>query len=226
MMLTDEPPSRGAFFGLFTLGMTGSSVQFALVNTTTIENLSRKTIVWTLAIHMPKLPETPPGFRTISLSAATPIPDSEVSAEQQASGAIKTFAILHTKPGESPFDLGPYQNFKTVMGDHWYDWLLPIKNSPCCNHDRRDGQFAMGPVVERMRAEAGIASSEEISDEKTHRKRKRRRRRSHKATATHNASGVDSSQDEKRGHYTGHDREEADEIDLEAGLGHTSGPVH
>ena len=206
--------------------MTGSSLQFALVNTTTIENLSRKTIVWTLAIHMPKLPETPPGYRTVCFSATTPTPETDVSAEQQASGAIKTFAILHTKPGENPFDLGPWQNFKTVMGDRWYDWLLPIKYSPCCNHDRRDGQFAMGPVVQRMRAEAGIASPEEISDEKTHRKRRRRRRRSHRAPAARNASGVHNILDEKRGHHTRHDREEADEIDLEAGLGHRNGPVH
>ena len=211
---------------MFTLGMTGSSLQFALVNTTTIENLSRKTIVWTLAIHMPKLPETPPRYHTISFSAGTSTPESDISAEQQASGAIKTFAILHTKPGENPFDLGPWQNFKTVMGNHWYDWLLPIRNSPCCNHDRRDGQFAMGPVVQRMRAEAGIASPDESMDEKTHRKRRRRRRRSHRATAAHNAYGADNGLNEKRGHHTGHDREEADEIDLEAGLGHRNGPVH
>ena len=206
--------------------MTGSSLQFALINTTTIENLSRKTIVWSLAIYMPKPPETPIGFRTISFSKGTTNPDYDISAEEQASGAIKTFAILHTKPGENPFDLGPYQNFKTVMGDYWYDWLLPIKYSPCCNHDRRDGQFAMGPVVRRMRAEAGIASTEEISDEKTHRKPRRRRRRSHRNTAAHIAPRVDSNQNEKRVHNTEHDRDEVNEVDLEAGLGHTNGHVH
>ena len=77
-----------------------------------------------------------------------------------------------------------------------------------------------------MRAEAGIASPEEISDEKTHRRRRRRRRHSHRTRAVHKASGVANSLDEKRGHHTGHDREEAGEIDLEAGLGHRNGHVH
>ena len=206
--------------------MTGSSLQFALINTTTIENLSRRTIVWTLAVHMPKLPETSTGFRTVSFSTATLNTGSDARCEEQTSGAIKTFAILHTKPGENPFDLGPYQNFKMVMGDHWYDWLLPVRCSPCCDHDRRDGQFAMGPVVQRMRAEAGIASPEELSNEKMHRKPKRRRRQSHKATAADVVPGPDGNQDEKNGRDTGHDRDDADDVDLEAGLGHTNGHVH
>lgn len=209
-----------------TLGMTGSSLQFALINTTTIENLSRKSIVWTLAIHMPKPPETPTGFRTVSFSTVTSTSGSNVSAKEKVSGAIKTFAILHTKPGENPFDLGPYQNFKTVMGDHWYDWLLPIRYSPSCKHDWRDSQFAMGPVVQRMRAEAGIVSTEEISDEKAHRKMKRRRRRSHRATAARAAPVIDSMQAEKKGQDTERDRDEANEVDLEAGLGHTDGHAH
>lgn len=206
--------------------MTGSSLQFALINTTTIENLSRRTIVWTLAVHMPKPPETSTGFRTVSFSTATLTTNLDAPAEEQTSGAIKTFAILHTKPGDNPFDLGPYGNFKTVMGDHWYDWFLPIRYSPCCNHDRRDGQFAMGPVVQRMRAEAGIAGPGKFGDEKTRRKPKRRRRQSHRATAGDAAPKPESNQDEKIGRDTGHDRDDTDEIDLETGLGHTNGLVH
>ena len=172
---------------------------------------------------MQKPPETSTGFRTVSFSTATSNTDPDAPAEDQPSDAIKTFAILHTKPGENPFDLGPYRNFKTVMGDHWYDWLLPIRCSPCCNHDRSDGQFAMGPVVQRMRAEAGIASPKEFSDEKAH---KRRRRRSHKATAADAAPETDHCQDEKKGLDTGHDRDDTDNIDLEAGLGHTNGHAY
>ena len=84
----------------------------------------------------------------------------------------------------------------------------------------------MGPVVQRMRAEANIARPEDFSNEKTHRERKRRRRRSHKATAADTAAKPDSNQDEKKGRDTGHDRDDADDVDLEAGLGHTNGPVH
>lgn len=206
--------------------MTGSSVQFALINTTTIENLSRRTKVWTLAVYMPKPPESSTGFRTVSFSTATSTTGSNAPATEQATGAVKTFAILHTKPGENPFDVGPYQNFKAVMGDHWYDWLLPIRRSPCCNHDRRDGQFAMGPVVQRMRAEAGIVSPAGFSDEKTYRKHKRKRRHSHSATDTDFARGPRSNQDEKKGRDTGHGRVDNNELDLEAGPGHLNSYVH
>lgn len=42
------------FFGLFTIGMFGSSLQFALYNLTTIENLSNKRRPWTLAVLIPE----------------------------------------------------------------------------------------------------------------------------------------------------------------------------
>ena len=184
-------------------------------------------MVWTLAVHMPKPPETPTGFRTVSFSTATLTSNSEEITEDQTPGAIKTYALLHTKIGENPFDLGPYQNFKSVMGDHWYDFLLPIKYSPCCNHDRKDGQFASGPVVQRMRLEAGIVSPDEFSDEKLLRKLKRGKKQSHKATtAADEAPQADSNQDEKKDRDVGQTRDEANEIDLEAGLGQTNGHVY
>ena len=187
--------------------MTSSSLQFAFLNTTTIENLSRKTIVWTLAIHMPRISVTSPTFRTVSYSS---------------SGVVRTFAILHTKPGENPFDLGPYRNFKSVMGDHWYDWFLPLRYSPCSHHDRKDGQFAMGPVVQRMQRDAGISFPEEQNSENGH-QRRRRRHRSDLAKPEVAAAEENNATNEKIGHDTGHDR---DEIDLESGLAHTNGLVH
>lgn len=164
-----------ALFGVFTMGMTGSSVQFAILNTTTIENLSRKSIVWELAVHVPRILLQPPSFPIISYSAVQPT--SGISGEEVPAGAIRTFAILHSKPGDNPWDLGPYRNFKGVMGENWYDWLLPLKYSPCCNHDRGDSQFAMGPVVERLRKDAGIALPEDVNRGTSHRRRRHRRRR-------------------------------------------------
>lgn len=83
----------------------------------------------------------------------------------------------------------------------------------------------MGPVVQRMRQEAGIALPEEASDEKPRQKRKRRRRRRHQSDAV----GPERIETEKM-HVPnengapdlGHD---SDEIDLESGLGHTNGTV-
>ncbi|KAL9631145.1 MAG: hypothetical protein Q9164_006045, partial [Protoblastenia rupestris] len=159
-----------ALFGLFTAGMTGSSLQFALVNTTTIENLSRKTVVYQLAVHMPQPPQARPPFPTITYAIGQ---DSATSASSP--DTMKTFAILHTRPGENPWDLGAYRNLKSVMGEHWYDWLLPIKHSPCSNHDRLDSQFEMGPVVDRLKREVGILPP--VQEEKTQQRRGYRRRR-------------------------------------------------
>ncbi|KAL8805035.1 MAG: hypothetical protein Q9182_002237 [Xanthomendoza sp. 2 TL-2023] len=164
-------PDCAALFSLFLLGMGASSLQFVLQNTTTIENLSRRTKVWQLAIYIPNTSlqnDKPPLFRTITYGTD---PNS-----------IRTFAILHSRPGENPWDLGYFRNFKAVMGEHWYDWILPIKLSPCAKHDRLDCEFETGPVVERMKREAGINTpiQPEIEEKpRRHRRRRRRRRSTH-----------------------------------------------
>ena len=150
----------GLFF-IFSLGMTGSSFQFALVNTTTIENLSRKSIVWDLAVYMPKPPQQPPAFPTISFFTGQAASSGENESHHDQSGPIKTYAILHSKPGDNPWDLGPLRNFKSVMGNHWYDWFLPLKYSPCCDHSSEECQYEVGAGVERMRKEAGIVPPEQ-----------------------------------------------------------------
>ena len=170
---------RAALFGLFTFGMTGSSLQFAFLNTTTIENLTRRSKVWQLAIHMPTppVPEAAIGFRTITY------PLNGI-ATVQSTPAPKNFAILFTKPGENPWYISPYKNLKTVMGDHWYDFLLPLKYSPCCNHDRTDSQFMFGPVVWRMQEDAGITLSRSSNPEIRpifKKKRRRSKRRQEKS---------------------------------------------
>lgn len=152
--------------------MTGSSLQFLIQNTNTIENLSRHSKVWLLAVHIARPPSSPSmiGFSTISypLTGATPA--------QQPTSSPKTFAILRSKPGENPWDLGPLENVKSVMGQHVFDWILPLKYSPCCNHDRADSQFALGPAVERMRIEAGLMTPREAVSLPTMAERRRQRR--------------------------------------------------
>ncbi|KAG7008442.1 hypothetical protein G7Y79_00005g015830 [Physcia stellaris] len=106
-------------------------------------------------------------------------PDQDDSLPQPSSPANspRTFAILHSKPGENIWDLGYWLNLKSVMGETWYDWLLPIKYSPCCNHDRYGSQFAMGPVVDRMRESAGIHLAYDAG--KPERRRRKKRRTTH-----------------------------------------------
>ena len=162
--------SRASMFELFTAGLTLSSLQFVFINTTSVENLSRKVKVYNLAIYMPRPPDplSNPPFRTITYPLTQPGDSSSPS------GPTRTFAILHTKPGENPWDLGPFGNFKQVMGEHWYDWVLPIKYSPLSNHDSGESDFVLGPVVQRLREEAGIALPQGESGRKSGRRKHRR----------------------------------------------------
>ena len=107
--------------------------------------------------------------------------------------ATRTFAILQMKPGDNPWDLGsPFLNWETVMGTSLIDWLLPIRRSPCCNHEDTESHFRIGPAVERLRTDFGFVKARDIhrtswrssrrssslgGGEKTSRTRRRRRRR-------------------------------------------------
>ncbi|MCJ1383487.1 palmitoyltransferase pfa5 [Xylographa soralifera] len=160
-------------FTLFSVGMSLSSLQFVLLNTTSVENLSRQTKIWTLAVHISRPPANPnhKPFQTITYPLTSP-PAGTPSAPP------RTFAILHSKPGENPYDLGYYGNFKSVMGTNIVDWLVPLRYSPCCDHDSGESAFALGPVVQRMREEAGLSPAHNgDGNHKPHRRRRRRSRR-------------------------------------------------
>lgn len=147
-----------------------------VANITTIENLNRGSVVWTLAIRVPEYllerlwaAESPwaPTFRMVSyplqtsssptqLQTTIPSPDEDV-----VPGERHVFAILHTLPGQNPFDLGSsLKNLQQIMGYNIVDWLLPIKQSPCADHSSMESYFALGPVVTRLRLEAGLTPPE------------------------------------------------------------------
>lgn len=65
--------------------------------------------------------------------------------------AKQTFAILKTHSGENPFDLGPWRNFKSVMGNNVLEWFLPIKHSPCCNHEIMESDYEFGSLIDELR---------------------------------------------------------------------------
>ena len=167
--------------------MSASSLQFVFLNTTTIENLSRRTKVWQVAVYIPNpLPQaTPLGFRTVTYSTSAQPTENQNPPSQVPPGPTRTFAILHSKPGENIWDHGPWRNFKAIMGERWYDWILPLRYSPSARHDRLDYEFEMGPVLERMKLEAGLLPLTSAgTDEKPHRHRRRRRK-----PGTHTRSG-------------------------------------
>ncbi|RMD43439.1 hypothetical protein DV735_g1683, partial [Chaetothyriales sp. CBS 134920] len=150
-----------ALFLLFSAGMCISSLQFAFLNTTTIENLSRRSHVWYLAVYVPEpvvqhyhasgrsdvrlivYPRPPAEQQLIlqqsnnskSMSGSSSSPEQKhesldasqrpTTAPQQRPPLTRTFAILETKPGANPFDIGCWNNFKDVMGHTVLDWSSP-----------------------------------------------------------------------------------------------------
>ncbi|KAI1623104.1 DHHC palmitoyltransferase-domain-containing protein [Exophiala viscosa] len=245
-----------ALFFMFTAGMCGSSLQFAFLNSSTIENFTRKTKVWYLAVYVPKsaldryntsgrsdlrlitYPRPPEeqfqvlehvgatlsgseqsiARRGTNLSSQTAVPQATYDPQQQeprpepqvpfshpavareqavarpsTAPETRTFAILETKPGVNPFDMGPYNNFKEVMGYTVFDWLVPLRLSPLVDHKDPVGMYKLGNVVRRMARKAGITEDEAgsnddgtLEQEKPRHKKRRRRRssaRSEKAAA-------------------------------------------
>jgi palmitoyltransferase len=78
--------------------------------------------------------------------------------------ATKTFAILSTsEPGDNPWNLGSrLSNWKTVMGTNVFDWFLPVRQSPCSNHEDPESHFSLGPTVDRLREEHSLIAGKAI----------------------------------------------------------------
>ena len=97
--------------------------------------------------------------------------------------ATRTFGILSMQDvGQNPWDLGSaLLNVKSVMGNSIIDWLLPIRRSPCCNHESAESYYDIGPYVENVRRVAGFIedqTSQNASQDPPMRRRKHRRRKS------------------------------------------------
>ncbi|KAK2786752.1 palmitoyltransferase pfa5 [Emmonsiellopsis sp. PD_33] len=174
-------------FGLFALAMLGSSIRFACMNSTTIQDLDRRTKVWTLAVLIP--PSTCAAIINPDSQWATTLriisfggssnepPSSHIDTSRQR----RDFAILHTKPGENPWDLGSsLENFKQVMGHSFLDWFSPLKLSPCTDHSSQESAYLLGPVVQRLKREAGLESA--TNGHGTPRRDKSRKRQDQRAS--------------------------------------------
>ncbi len=177
-----------AFFGLFAFLMTATSMRYVILNMTNVDMLGSKTKVYQLAVHVPRGTQSTDNFTTVSY----PLPRLELgingeanrrtvsgiarnssSSGRQASSprpkprddlATRTFAILRTEPGENPWNLGYWENWKSVMGTNVLDWLLPIFKSPCVNHDSHESFYPMGPVLTDILARYGLSRDGEADD--------------------------------------------------------------
>lgn len=158
-----------AFFLLFAGGMTLTSLRYILTNITNIDMMRRSQTHY-LAVHIPR--NTPPSsaYTTITYPLAYPsylpngqptwsgpIPPSQpAQVSERDRLAERRFAILHTKARENPWDLGYGANWRSVMGERVIDWLLPLRHSPCCNHESQFSDYRLGPLLNELKERYGL----------------------------------------------------------------------
>ncbi|KAI1276391.1 DHHC palmitoyltransferase-domain-containing protein [Xylaria sp. FL0933] len=176
-----------AFFGLFAFLMTATSARYIVKNMTNVDILSFRQKVYHLAVRVPRgtrsdrfsvivyplrKPETGLSDRKGAIRRSTPNgrePDEQTDtmpANSRDDLATRTFAILQTAPGENPWDLGPWRNWKSVMGTNPLDWVLPIRHSPCATHESSESLYPMDPILDQLRARYGLPTGPP-SDEST-----------------------------------------------------------
>ena len=166
-------------------GMSLGSIHLALVNSTTVENLTRKSKVTQLAVLIPSMSQlasveglqTQPSIPYATITYPLEPMQGPVGTQASRTTPKRTFAVLKTRPGENIWDLGYYENWRSVMGMRIWDWFLPFKPSPCQNHDRGESSFQLGPAIDRIRREAGfLPNSSNVGKSKQRHRRKKSRR--------------------------------------------------
>ncbi|KAI0843854.1 palmitoyltransferase PFA5 [Daldinia vernicosa] len=156
-----------AFFGLFTFLMTVTSMRYIFLNMTNVDMLGYQSKVYQLAVRVPRGTESTDKFTVVTYPLPRPgepmngwsngtarpgTNESGGSAVQIRPSArddlaTRTFAILKTEPGENPWDIGIWRNWQSVMGTNVLDWILPLRKSPCVNHEGHDSFYPMGHVL-------------------------------------------------------------------------------
>ena len=146
--------------------MAINSLHFAFTNSTTVDSLgrsrSRTFAVYSSQVTVAKetMGEDTPRFTTVTYP---------LGSDQTSPYRRRTFAVLQTPSGSDIYRLpSPWDNFRQVMGNFWYDWFLPIRLSPCSFHgfSCRDPESTAGDarimyplkksILEQMKQEAGL----------------------------------------------------------------------
>lgn len=152
--------------------MALTSLRYILTNLTNIDMFSRTRISY-LAVNIPL--ESPPSsyYATITypleqptlLPPAPPLGAPTDPAPTLPSGARdlraqRKFAILRVESRENPWDLGFARNWTSVMGHTPLEWFLPIKHSPCCDHDSMESDYPTGPLLYELKRRHNFSSFE------------------------------------------------------------------
>jgi len=160
-----------AFCFLFIFGMFMNTFYNMAINCTTIE-VMQKGCSYNIAMRG----ETPSS--SVNGSSQT-----GVLCEVQRSPSL-SYIVLQTRSGENPWDGGFSKNVAEIMGHTIWEWLLPMKRSPCTVHTDTRGEFRWGRVVKTMMEEYGVGSAYTRSV----RSSRSRRRRSSRGDSYHQAS--------------------------------------
>ncbi|KAK4215843.1 DHHC palmitoyltransferase-domain-containing protein [Rhypophila decipiens] len=163
----------GCFFVIFTFTMTGTAVRYICMNLTNVDYLKSKVVVHCLAIRVPQ--GTPPGPNYGIITYPLPRQDDRAPSPNLSGQTVtenntnsprdllasRSFAIVKTQIGENPWDLGPFRNWKSVMGNNIIDWLLPINIPP--NYVSNESMYEMGPLYPELRRRYGLPDIEHES---------------------------------------------------------------
>ncbi|KAI9894555.1 MAG: palmitoyltransferase pfa5 [Vezdaea aestivalis] len=164
-----------AFLGLFTFVMCCSSSWLAMQNSTSVEHLAGKKSL-TIAVRIPPHIEKeldngqPRSYKTVTYPLTPMTNPDDPSSTPAPSPDARTFAVLHTKPGDNLWDLGYLQNWRSVMGNHVWEWFLPVTRSPAVLYQGTESAYQLGPLIDEMKREAGLLPGNGTS-EKRHRRR-------------------------------------------------------
>ncbi|KAK7221571.1 hypothetical protein V2G26_009574 [Clonostachys chloroleuca] len=148
-------------FGLFAFGMSMTSTRYIVENITNIDVFKRRAVHY-IAIRVPRGTPSTASYQTVTFPLPGPpgtephSPTNGFTPSSRDRQAVRTFAIVKTEPGENPFDLGYWRNFKAVMGNNIFEWLLPIRHSPCCNHDNPESFYEFGSLIEELKERHGL----------------------------------------------------------------------
>ncbi|KAI1433530.1 DHHC palmitoyltransferase-domain-containing protein [Xylaria sp. CBS 124048] len=168
-----------AFFAIFSFLMTVTSIRYVFLNMTNVDILSSGQKYYHVAVRVPRgtrserfgvvvYPSARPESssserkrRVAALNPNNPVPEEQLSDSIPATSrddlASRTFAILETEQGENPWDLGLWRNWQSVMGTNPLDWLLPLRHSPCVNHEGHESLYPMDRTLERLRRRYGLS---------------------------------------------------------------------
>ena len=78
--------------------------------------------------------------------------------------AFRTFAIVSVNTGVNVWDLGWRGNWESVMGSSVFDWIMPFRLSPCCNHESTVSFYELSAEFKQICADLKLPPCRDLED--------------------------------------------------------------